>query len=100
MNTHISSEFKDQINLLKPRSSSALKLDQRRLIQSMIDSDEFHTQIKESLMEYREYEEEEIQFIPTYKYSNGSFDPEVSGWPDRIWYSTNNKIICSQYSTM
>jgi hypothetical protein len=38
--------------------------------------------------------------VPTYKYSNGGFEAEVSGWPDRIWYSTNNKIICSKYGVM
>ncbi len=35
-----------------------MKVEQRRLIQPMIETDEFATQIKDSLLEYREYEEE------------------------------------------
>ena len=40
-----------------------------------------------------------MKFAPTYKYykAKKAFDPEISGWPDRIWYSTENKIICSKY---
>ena len=51
------------------------------------------------LLHYRYYEEEEIKFPPSYKYvkSRKAFDIEVSGWPDRIWYSTEKKIICSKY---
>lgn len=46
--------------------------------------------LNSGLLHYRYYEEEEIKFAPTYKYSKSkkSFDPEVAGWPDRIWYST------------
>lgn len=51
------------------------------------------------LLQYRYYEEEDIKFAPTYKYykSKGLFDSEVSGWPDRIWFSTDKKMICSKY---
>ncbi len=51
------------------------------------------------LLQYRYYEEEDVKFAPTYKYlkTKYSFDPEVSGWPDRIWYSTERKIVCSKY---
>jgi hypothetical protein len=38
--------------------------------------------------------------MPTYKFNGSTFDGEVSGWPDRIWYSSNNKIICSQYGPL
>lgn len=31
--------------------------------------------------------------------SNGIFDPELTGWPDRIWFSANenSKVICKDY---
>jgi len=48
-------------------------------------------------MECREYEEEPITFLPTYRYINGQLDPEVSGWPDRIWYSSDSSIKCTNY---
>lgn len=53
-------------------------------------------------MQFRFYEEEAIKFPPTYKYnkSKNCFDNDVSGWPDRIWYSTENKIICSSYGVV
>ena len=38
MNTHISPEFKEQINTLKP-SGSGPKIEQRRLIRSMVETD-------------------------------------------------------------
>jgi hypothetical protein len=52
------------------------------------------------LLEFREYEEEEVTFPPTYKYANGGFDLDCSGWPDRIWYSSENKINCTRYSVI
>ena len=53
-----------------------------------------------SLLEYREYEEADVTFLPTYRFVNGHFDPDHSGWPDRIWYSANSKIQCENYSTV
>lgn len=54
------------------------------------------------MLEFRYYEEEDIKFAPTYKYlkSKSGFDPEVSGWPDRIWFSTDKKMICSKYGVI
>lgn len=53
-------------------------------------------------MAFRFYEEEPIKFPPTYKFlkNKGTFDLDVTGWPDRIWYSTDLKIICSSYGTV
>jgi hypothetical protein len=78
---------------------SAFGPEQRKLVSKMMESDEFE-QIRESLLEFREYEEEEVTFPPTYKYSGGAFDLDCSGWPDRIWYSSEGRISCSRYGVM
>ena len=50
------------------------------------------------MLEFREYEEAKIEFPPTYRYANNVFDPEVSGWVDRIWFSgVNSSIKCESY---
>lgn len=52
------------------------------------------------LLEYRVYEEEPIRFLPTYRYAGGSFDPDHSGWTDRIWFSSEGKIKCQLYDVI
>lgn len=52
------------------------------------------------LLEYRVYEEENIFFVPTYKYLGQSLDPDHSGWTDRIWYSSEGKIKCELYNVL
>ena len=51
-------------------------------------------------MECREYEEGAISFLPTYRYVNGGFDPDQSGWPDRIWFSGLSPITCQEYDVV
>ena len=38
--------------------------------------------------------------MPTYRYTNGTFDPDYSGWVDRIWYSSDSQIDCLQYNSI
>lgn len=41
-----------------------------------------------------------MRFLPTYRFAGGSFDPDHSGWTDRIWFSSEGKITCQLYDVI